>query len=109
MNGNFYLRLGDLSEELKVFHNKEYSSESDWYLENKAIKSKIVDLIIEAKECDESKLIDRALFLLFDNTGCQEDLEILNEIVSPLLDNGIITKELLEENIYENSPLSRWY
>ncbi|PHM30065.1 hypothetical protein [Xenorhabdus innexi] len=91
------------------FYTKEYSSENEEYLENKKIKSRIVDLIMEAKECDDNQLIDKSFFLLFDNTGCQEDFEILNEIITPLVDKKIITKELIEKNLGENSPLARWY
>jgi hypothetical protein len=109
MSGEFYLRLDLLSKELDDFYTKEYSSENEEYLENKGIKSRVVDLIIEAKQHDENQLIEKALFLLFDNTGCQEDFEILNEIILPLVDKKIITKELIEKNLGENSPLSRWY
>ncbi|MDC9614742.1 hypothetical protein PSI19_12890 [Xenorhabdus khoisanae] len=109
MNNDFYLRLDSISQELDDFYTKEYSSEHEEYLENKAIKSRIVDLIAEAKECDENQLIDKAFLLLFDNTGCQEDFEILNEIITPLVDKKIITKELIEKNLGENSPLARWY
>ncbi|MDE9438000.1 hypothetical protein KKI95_19360 [Xenorhabdus bovienii] len=109
MNNDLYLRLDSISKELDDFYTKEYSSENEEYLENKVIKSRIVDLIIKYKECDENQLIDKALFLLFDNTGCQEDFEILNEIISPLFDKKIINKELIENNLGENSPLARWY
>ncbi|CDH26418.1 hypothetical protein [Xenorhabdus bovienii] len=108
MNDDFYLRFESLSKELDYFYNKEYSSENESYLENKKIKSKIVSLILESNGYDEIQLIDKALLLLFDNTGCQEDFEILNEVIYPLLDEKIITKELFEKNLSENSPLSRW-
>ncbi|MDE9539476.1 hypothetical protein [Xenorhabdus bovienii] len=108
MNCDFYLRLDSLSKELDEFYTREYSSENEEYLKNKEIKSKIVDLIVEAKESEELEFIDKALFLLFDNTGCQEDLEILNEIFNPLIDKKIITKELIDKNLDSISPLSRW-
>jgi hypothetical protein len=51
--------------------------------------------------------VQNALLLLFDNTGCQEDFEILDEIISPLFEKNILDDKLLEKYC-NNSPLSRW-
>ncbi|CDL84710.1 hypothetical protein [Xenorhabdus szentirmaii] len=109
MSNDFYFRLDILSKELDDFYTKEYLSEQEEYLKNKEIKSCIVDLILEAKACNETQLIKKALFLIFDHTGCQQDVEILNEIFVPLIDEKIITQECIDQELQENSPLARWY
>jgi len=38
--------------------------------------------------------VQEALLLLFDNTGCQKDFEILDEITSPLFEKNIIDGEV---------------
>ncbi|MDC9598091.1 hypothetical protein [Xenorhabdus anantnagensis] len=92
MNNGFYLRLDSLSKELGDVYTKRYSSENEEYLENKKIKSRLIDLILEAEEYDKKQFFDNALFLLFDNTECQEDFEILNEIILPLLDKKLLPR-----------------
>lgn len=51
--------------------------------------------------------MQNALLLLFENTGCQEDFEILNEIITPLFENNILDNKSLKK-YFGNSPLSRW-
>ena len=46
------------------------------YIENKKIKSDIIDFIVKSNELSEFSLVQNALLLLFENTGCQEDFEI---------------------------------
>ncbi|MDC9598099.1 hypothetical protein [Xenorhabdus anantnagensis] len=107
MNKDLRFQLNTLSEELDAFYEKEYSSSEEYSLRNKPIKSKIIDLIISSNDENEDSVKNDALFLLFDNTGCQEDVEILNEIISPLFDKKIINDESLDEYL-NKSPLSRW-
>lgn len=52
-------------------------------------------------------LVDSAFKVLLDNTGCQEDFEIMEEILRPVIEKKIIDKDLLEKYLQE-SPLSRW-
>ncbi|WP_244175403.1 hypothetical protein [Xenorhabdus vietnamensis] len=108
ISDNFHLILDSLSKELDDFYAREHSSEHDEYFENKKIKTKIVHLILDAKNSGEIEFFDKVLMFLFENTGCYEDLQILNEISKPLFDADILNAEYLDKYLTEYSPLSRW-
>ena len=107
MNSELYSRFKLLSKKMNDFYDQEYSSEEDEYFQNKIIKSDIIDFIVKSNELSEFSLVQDALLLLFDNTGCQEDFEIFNEIITPLFEKNILDNKLLEK-YFGNSPLSRW-
>lgn len=107
MNSELYSRFKFLSEKMNDFYDQEYLSEEGEYIENKKIKSDIIDFIVKSNELSEFSLVQEALLLLFNNTGCQEDFEILNEIITPLFEKNILDNQLLKK-YFDNSPLSRW-
>ncbi|MDG0803659.1 hypothetical protein [Pectobacterium polaris] len=107
MKKNLSSRFVDLAEKLKLSYDKEYSSDEHEFIENKKIKLEIVGFILDASSCGESLFVERAFKLLLDNTGCQEDFEILEEVLSPVLEGDMIDRELMEKYLKE-SPLSRW-
>ncbi|GKV78576.1 hypothetical protein PEC106568_37490 [Pectobacterium carotovorum subsp. carotovorum] len=107
MTDNLNSRLVYLSDELASSYEKEYSSDEEEYFENKRIKSELVDFIIDANSHGEVSFVDGAFKILLENTGCQEDFEILEEILRPVIEKKIINKDLLEKYLQE-SPLSRW-
>ncbi|QAV23858.1 hypothetical protein [Proteus hauseri] len=109
MNTEFRARLNLLSEELESFYFQEFVTENDEYRKNKEIKQKIVQFILEMKKHHEQSLIDDAFTLLFHHTGCHIDCEILDEIMSPVIEQNIITSELIDKNLKENSPMARWF
>ncbi|QNQ22629.1 hypothetical protein HF650_01465 [Kosakonia sp. SMBL-WEM22] len=89
------------------FYDQEYSSEEDEYFQNKKIKSDIIDFIVKSNELSEFSFVQDALLLLFGNTGCREDFEIFNEIITPLFEKNILDNKSLGK-YFGNSPLSRW-
>ncbi|WP_036646548.1 hypothetical protein [Pantoea sp. A4] len=107
MKSELQSRLNLLSEKMNNFYYKKFSSEAEEYIENKSIKSDIIEVIIKSNELGEFSLVQDALFFIFENTGCKEDFEILDEIISPLLKNNILDEKLLKKH-FGNSPLSRW-
>ena len=107
MNSELYSRFKFLSEKMNDFYDQEYLSEEGEYIENKKIKSDIIDFIVKSNELSEFSLVQNALLLVFENTGCQEDFEILNEIITPLFENNILDNKSLKK-YFGNSPLSRW-
>ncbi|WP_409307526.1 hypothetical protein [Pectobacterium sp. B1J-3] len=107
MKSDFNSQLIYLSDELSSSYDKPTFSDEDNYIENKRIKSKIIDFILDAHSCGEILFVENALKLLLNNTGCQEDFEILEEILRPVIEKDIIDKELLNKYLKE-SPLSRW-
>ncbi|AYH04834.1 hypothetical protein EXT68_19700 [Pectobacterium parmentieri] len=108
MKNNLNFRFIDLSERLNTSYDNSYLSDEDEYIENKKIKSEVVCFICDAHACGERLLVEKALKLLLDNTGCQEDFDILEEIISPVLKNKIIDSELLNKYL-KDSPLFRWF
>ncbi|ODQ06031.1 MULTISPECIES: hypothetical protein [Enterobacterales] len=109
MKQEFHLRLNTLSKELDDFYYQEFETEQAEYSKNKQIKQAIVQFILEMKEHGEYTLIDEALNLIFHNTGCHIDCEILDEIMLPVIEKNIITQELINKNLRENSPMGRWF
>ncbi|POD91403.1 hypothetical protein BV924_21230 [Pectobacterium odoriferum] len=107
MKSDFNSRFIFLSERLDSFYNEDFSSDKDMYRENKKIKSDVVAFILDANSCDERTFVDKAFKLLVENTGCQEDLEILREILLPVFEKKILDDELLDKYL-KDSPLSRW-
>lgn len=107
MNKPLFEIYDELSTELDRFYSIKFKTEEDEYNENKRIKLAIIDFIVEAKKSNQSIYIGKGLELLFDNTGCQEDYEILNEIIAPLFEDNILSPELIGKYL-QDSPLSRW-
>lgn len=109
MKQEFHLRLNILSNELDNFYYQEFETEQAEYSKNKEIKQAIVQFIFEMKEQGEENLIDKALDLIFHHTGSHIDCEILDEIMLPVIEQNIITPELIDKNLRENSPMGRWF
>ncbi|SAK49409.1 hypothetical protein AWB80_01344 [Caballeronia pedi] len=100
-------RFDALANEMNEFYSLEFLSDYDEYEKNKKIKSNIIQLIIDAENYGDTSIREGAVNLLFDNTGCQEDFEILEQLFAPLFASGILDKKLLEDRL-KQSPLSRW-
>lgn len=109
MNTDFRLRLNRLSKELDDFYYQEFETDQAEYSKNKQIKQDIVQFMLEMKQYSEHALIDEALNLIFHHTGSHIDCEILDEIMLPVIEQNIITPELIDKNLRENSPIGRWF
>lgn len=48
-----------------------------------------------------------ALNLLSENNGCQEDVEILQELLDPLIKDGVLNVAELKE-CFGDAAISRW-
>lgn len=107
MTEKWYRELNKLAQELDSFYDIAYSSDDEEYSKNKAIKLRIVELVLTANCKPGDLLIDKALTLLMDNSGCQYDVQILMEILPPLVDSGLIAQEELSDYI-ESSSVGRW-
>lgn len=99
MSEKWCWKLNELAQELDAFYNMEYSSDDEEYSKNKAIKLRIVELVLTAN-CKPGDL-------LMDNSGCQYDVQILMEILPPLVDFGLIAQEELSDYI-ESSSVGSW-
>ncbi|GLS25909.1 hypothetical protein [Marinibactrum halimedae] len=94
----------------------ESNDEDEEYQVNKNSKIKVLDFILDEHDKTNDNSISKEQFnivflksleLLQANTGCAEDLEILEDILDVLYDKGLIDKEKYK-NIIEGSPCGRW-
>lgn len=88
---------------------QEFETEQAEYSKNKEIKQAIVQFILEMKQHGEQAFIDEALNLIFHHTGSHIDCRILDEIMPPIIEKNIITQELIDKNLRENSSMGRWF
>nr|WP_240829251.1 hypothetical protein [Escherichia fergusonii] len=107
MKSNIYFRLSTLTNQMDYFYIQQFSNEEGEYLANKALKSQIAQFIIEMKSLNEHSVAFQAMQLLCDNTGCKEDVEILNEIIDVFVEYNIFDDEILKDCL-NNLPVSRW-
>lgn len=99
--------LEAIKQSLDEFYDKSFNSDDVERAENKSIKEEIVKLIIHAHKNNNYQLVKDSINILAENTGCQEDFEILEEIITPLQSEGILSDPKLN-SLIKASPLSRW-
>ena len=118
---NFTLKY--FNEQLKIISSQvseamrfESDDEALEYEINMLSKKKIEAFIFDiAKVKYEDKisneeyehLLKNSLHILSSNTGCAEDLEILETILDPLFDKGIIDSERYK-NLISSTACNRW-
>lgn len=75
--------------------------------ENRSIKQKIKELIIDAHTAGNFQIFNQSIELLRKSTGCAGDYEIFIDIADDLVERNIIGIDEVKK-ILENSPLDRW-
>ena len=93
-------RYLDIEKEVNNFYEDDFESESAEYYVNKSLKMKLISLISDAKKDNNIEVMNKSIELLSENTGCVEDVEILNILLEGA---GNIKNEILA-----NSPMARW-
>ncbi len=100
-------QLITLERKLNESYERDFDSDEEEYNENKKIKTELADFIIKSHQYGELDLVEAAVKFLFDNTGCQEDYEILEQVIQPLLKLNILNQDLIKMYL-SCSPLARW-
>ena len=101
-------------EKIEQFLGEYYENDPFNEQTNRAIKNKIKELIIVAHDdttlsgAEKQTVINAALTLLAENTGCVEDCEILESIFHELFDKRKIINQKDIDDLYKNSPVNRW-
>ena len=90
----------DIEKEINGFYESIFESEIEEFYINKNIKRKITKIITKAKKHGDMEVMQKAIELIGSNTGCVEDVEILNNLLKGQND---IKKEILA-----NSSIARW-
>lgn len=116
MNDTLESKLNSLK--LEVIEGTTFLSdnEEEQFIKNKKKKFKLLDFILEVysmknkgklSEVDFNEFFNKSINILKSNTGCAEDLEILEMILDRLYDNGLINSKLYEK-IVSDSSVGRW-
>ena len=114
-------KLKEYKEQLERFRANWSSHIAQNYISNEEernnnleIKSSISHFIFSVSENkniaenDVALLINEAIIVLAEQSGCQEDLEISEEILADLESKGIIDQSHYDL-FYNKSSSSRWY
>ena len=97
--------LEQIKKEIQDYYSISFDSAEDDYITNARIKNKIKDIIIDHK--NDVDVIDNALLLLAETTGCAEDEEIAEKILDELFDNNFLSQAQLDL-YYKNVGTNRW-
>ena len=90
-----------IEKEVNNFYEDTFESENAELHANKGIKNKTINLISDAKRDNNIKMMKKAIKLLSENTGCVEDVEVLDNLL-----NG---QDDIKKEILANSPIARWF
>jgi hypothetical protein len=99
------LKIENIKNEILNYHSISFGNEEEDYAFNKKIKEQLKEIIINSKK--ENDIIDKALLVLAESTGCAEDQEIAEDIISYLFENQIINQSQLDY-FYDNIGTGRW-
>jgi len=108
--------LNKMIELVNNRHKVSYSSEEKDYQDNYNKKKKLIDYLIENYHKKENSLfseiefgtiLEKVLKTFSDNTGCSDDLEILENLFDKLFELKIIDTNTYKKTI-ESSPVNRW-
>jgi hypothetical protein len=97
--------IQNIQKEILEYYEMIFENEEDDYNYNKTIKNKLKDIMINAK--NNNIVIEKALSVLAESTGCAEDQEIAEEIVNYLFENKFIN-DIQLDLFYNNIGTGRW-
>jgi hypothetical protein len=97
-------KIEDIKRQLSEYYEMIFDNDEEDYRYNKLLKNKLKAIIISTKN---NAVIERAIAVLAESTGCAEDLQIAEDILEELLDNNIISKNQFEI-FYKNAGTNRW-
>ena len=100
-----YTQINDVKRQIFEYYEMSFEKESDDYEFNQRLKNKLKDIIVQYK--DDNTVIEKALMVLAETTGCAEDHEIAEAIIDYLFGVGIINKEQMDM-YYNNVATGRW-
>jgi hypothetical protein len=103
---NYLKEIEAIKAQIKEYNEMAFDNENEDYNFNKSVKNKLKLLILNLKNNNEN-MIEAALLVLAESTGCAEDQEIAEDIVSYLYDHKHINKNQMDY-FYENIGTNRW-
>ena len=94
-----------IKSEISKYYEMTFKNDEDDYNYNIVIKNKLKEIIINSQ--DNHMVVDKALLVLAESTGCSEDQEIAEEIIDYLFENQFINQNQLNL-FYSNIGTGRW-
>jgi hypothetical protein len=99
--------LDHIATSFREYYETEFNSEAEDSNFNRKIRIEAISALKKALEDDNTELAVSILNLISENTGCEEDLSLFNELTSPLESVGLLTES--QVNIVTKSKgLKRW-
>jgi hypothetical protein len=98
-------KIESIQREIFEYYEMIFENEQDDYSYNKTIKNKLKEIIINTK--NNNVVVEKALSVLAESTGCAEDQEIAEEIINYLFENKFINDNQLDL-FYNNIGTGRW-
>ncbi len=116
MKVDYILRIKRVKQLLEKYYEKDFESEIEDSIKNTLIKKKLLQIILDCHSDDIDKLVkteereyilNEALHIFQENTGCAEDLQLLQEAMNQLVSKSIISLEK-SNSIMNNNAASRF-
>lgn len=108
--------LNKIIKDLDILYKMDYLSEEEEYQDNYKKKSVLTNFLIDSFQRKEKKeltefeyneILEKSLEAFSRNTGCGEDLEILETLFEELVELKIISTSRYQK-VIESSPVNRW-
>jgi hypothetical protein len=97
--------IESIKQEINQYYEMSFENEIEDYLFNKKLKEKLQKVIIDYNT--DEIIIQKALLVLAESTGCAEDQGIAVEILNLLYDKKYIKQKDLDF-FYQNVATRRW-
>lgn len=104
---NLQAEFERIKQELDQYFDTNYSSDLAEESENTRIKGEIERLIVDAHKQADRRVLEDALELLAENTGCAQDYMLFQNIARNLIAQKILTNDELKK-LLAGSPVARW-
>ncbi|MBE9608304.1 hypothetical protein [Chitinilyticum piscinae] len=92
---------------LSKFYSRDFQAEDEEQAENLRIKEMIFEQLEAAILSNDSREIADLTALILENTGCVEDIEIVEKLSERLVQKGLVLPEALK-NFLHDSACNRW-
>ena len=96
--------IENIEKLISEYYEMTFNNDEEDYIYNKQLKNKLKAVIINSKS---NNVIDKALDVLAESTGCAEDLQIAEDILNELFENKVIDKNQFD-TFYKNVGTNRW-
>jgi len=101
----FSAELEEMKIKILEYYQMSFDNDEEGYSLNKSLKEKLGNLI---SKCNNEAEVITVLTVLAESTGCAEDLEIAENILDNLQNEGLINDKLIGL-FYKNASTRRWF